>query len=170
MGVRRDTMRRIAAAALLALGLATPAASGRTAELVVSQISETRDLTSIDPFRSLDFTIPTSLIFDRLIQRDAEGRLQPALVTQWEQIEPTRWRFAIRSGVRFHDGSELTAADVAATLSFGLDPRNQSGLRLQLAPLERAEAVDERTVMLTTATPTGLLPDIVAAVPAGLDT
>src|SRR5882724_13266910 len=105
MGVREGVARRIAAAALLALGLAlglaTAAAPGQAAELVVSQISETRDLTSIDPFRSLDFTIPTSLIFDRLIQRDADGHLQPALVTQWEQVEPTRWRFTIRGGVRF---------------------------------------------------------------------
>jgi peptide/nickel transport system substrate-binding protein len=156
-------VRRIAAAALLLAAMATGPI--RAAELVVSQISETRDLTSIDPFRSLDFTIPASLIFDRLIHRDAQGRLQPALATQWEQLAPTRWRFAIRSGVRFHDGSELTAADVAATLNYGLDPRNQSGFRLQLAPLERAEVRDERTVILVTATPTGLLPDIIAAAP-----
>ncbi len=159
--MRRIAARGIAAALLLALA----AAPGVGAELVVSQISETRDLTSIDPFRSLDYTIPSSLIFDRLIHRDAQARLQPALATQWEQVAPTRWRLALRPGVRFHDGSELTAADVAATLNYGLDPRNQSGFRLQLAPLERAEVGDERTVILVTATPTGLVPDIVAAVP-----
>lgn len=159
-----DTTRRALLAAAAFAMLAGPAAA-RAADLTVSQINETRDLTSIDPFRSLDFTIPGSLIFDRLLHRAADGHLEPALATRWEQVGPTQWRFAIRPGVRFHDGSALTAADVAATLNYGLDPRNQSGYRLQLDPLARAEAVDEATLLLTSTTPTGLMPDIVAAVP-----
>ena len=140
---------------------AAPGAEG----LVVSQFAETRDLAAIDPMRSLDFTIPTSLLFDPLLERDADGRLVPALATAWERTGPTTWRFTIRRGVRFHDGATLTAADAAATFAFLLDPANRSGIRLQVQPVLRAEAPDEATLLLHTATPTGLLPEIVAAVP-----
>lgn len=154
---------------LLGLGaaLAAPGVGARAAgaELVVSQFNETRDLAAIDPFRSLDFTIPNSLVFDRLMDRDAEGGLVPALVTGWVRVDPATWRLTIRQGVRFHDGSPLSAADVAATLSYALDPANRSGLRAQLQPLIQAEAPDAATVLLRTAWPSTLLPDIIAAVP-----
>ncbi len=159
--------RRTLLAALAASG-ALPRfalAQGSGGALVVSQFSETRDLASIDPMRSLDFTIPTSLIFDPLIERDAEGHLVPALATAWARVAPTTWRFTIRQGVRFHDGSALTASDAAATFAFLLDPANRSGLRLQVQPAIRAEAPDATTLLLHTAVPTGLLPQIVGAVP-----
>lgn len=151
----------------LSAALTAPSLRARAAgaELVVSQFTETRDLAAIDPFRSLDFTIPNSLVFDRLMDRDAEGTLVPGLATAWDRVTPTTWRLAIRRGVRFHDGTPLTAADVAATLAFALDPANRSGLRAQLQPLVRAEAPDAGTLLLETAGPTALLPDIVAAVP-----
>ncbi len=156
---------RRALAGAAALAFVAAAAGARAAELTVSQISETRDLASIDPFRSLDFTIPGSLIFDRLIERAADGSLQPGLATAWQQTAPTVWRFTIRDGVRFHDGSALTAADAAATINFGLDPANQSNFRLQLAPLVRAEAPDATTLILRSDGPAGLMPEIVAAMP-----
>ncbi|MBU8536828.1 ABC transporter substrate-binding protein [Falsiroseomonas tokyonensis] len=142
-----------------------PLAQGAPATLTVSQFSETRDLSAIDPMRSLDFTIPTSLIFDPLLERDAEGHLVPALATAWERVAPTTWRFTIRGDARFHDGSLLTARDAAATFAFLLDPANRSGLRLQVQPMQRAEAPDDTTLLLHTSVPTGLLPQIVGAVP-----
>ena len=150
----------------LAAFLARPASARAAArELTVSQFAETRDLASIDPFRSLDFTIPNSLIFDRLMDRDGEGALIPGIATAWTRVDPLTWRLAIRQDARFHDGSPLTAADVAATLAYALDPANRSGLRAQLQPLLRAEAPDPATLLLHMAAPSALLPDIVAAVP-----
>ncbi len=66
---------------LLALGgsLPMPAWAQAGATLAVSQVSETRDLASIDPMRSLDFTIPSSLIFDTLLERGGQKHLVPAL-------------------------------------------------------------------------------------------
>ena len=146
-------------------GLAVRNARAAGAELVVSQFAETRDLASIDPMRSLDFTIPNSLIFDRLMRRDADGALTPNLAESWERPEPTLWRLRLRGDARFHDGTPLTAADTAATLNYALAPANNSLLRIQTQPLIRAEAPDARTLLLHTSVPTGLLPDLVAAVP-----
>ncbi len=137
-------------------------AQGQVRELTVSQFSETRDLASIDPMRSLDFTIPGSLIFDPLIDRDADGHLIPGLATAWTRVAPDTWRFTIRDNARFHDGTPLTAADCAATLNFIVNPANRSGIRLQVAPLASAEAADATTLLLRTTVPTGLLPQIVS--------
>jgi peptide/nickel transport system substrate-binding protein len=161
---RRSLLHAVAATAALTGGR-TAAAQAEPQTLRVSQFSETRDLAAIDPLRSLDFTIPTSLVFDPLIERDAEGRLVPALATAWDRIAPAVWRLTIREGVRFHDGTALTAADAAATFAYLLDPKNRSGLRLQVQPVVRAEAPSPTTLLLHTAVPTGLVPQIIGAVP-----
>ncbi len=55
---------------------------------------------------------------ETLVQLDEEGNAQPMLATEWEQVNDTTWRFSIRDGVTFHDGTELTAERAAASLSF----------------------------------------------------
>jgi len=58
------------------------------------------------------------LVFDRLVQLDLQGKPQPALAISWRTTDPRqrRWRFRLRPGVRFHDGSALTASAAAAAL------------------------------------------------------
>jgi len=58
-----------------------------------------------------------SLLFDRLVVLDNYGRIQPQLATDWSHDTAfKRWQFTIRSGVKFSDGSALTAADMVAAL------------------------------------------------------
>ncbi|HKV26347.1 MAG TPA: ABC transporter substrate-binding protein [Candidatus Acidoferrum sp.] len=58
-----------------------------------------------------------ALVFERLVSLDNYGRFQPALATEWSHdASYRRWQFAIRSGVKFSDGSELQGADVVAAL------------------------------------------------------
>lgn len=57
------------------------------------------------------------LIFETLVNIDRDGRLQPALASTWQaQRGDTRWQFFLRSGVKFHDGTALTADAAAASL------------------------------------------------------
>jgi ABC-type transport system substrate-binding protein len=68
----------------------------------------------------------TLLMFDTLVTTDESGRVQPALATTWlatprqafpgNQPGNQRWQFRIRSGVKFHDGTALTAEIAAASL------------------------------------------------------
>ncbi len=59
------------------------------------------------------------MIAENLTSVDALGRIQPLLAERWElQNGGRHWQFWLRSGVRFHDGSALTAADVARALNF----------------------------------------------------
>jgi ABC-type transport system substrate-binding protein len=57
------------------------------------------------------------LLFDTLVVLDDRGQPQPSLATSW-QAEPgnQRWRFSVRSGVSFSDGTPLNATAVAASL------------------------------------------------------
>jgi peptide/nickel transport system substrate-binding protein len=55
-------------------------------------------------------------IYEGLVRHDRELRFEPALATGWEALAPDHWRFTIRQGVRFHDGSPMSAGDVVASL------------------------------------------------------
>jgi peptide/nickel transport system substrate-binding protein len=66
------------------------------------------------------------LVFDRLVTLNNYGRFEPALATQWSH-DPSfkRWQFTLRPGVRFSDGSVLTASDVATALRAVLPATHQ---------------------------------------------
>ena len=56
-------------------------------------------------------------VFDRLTQRGADASLQPALALSWHPLGDTVWEFTLRQGVRWHDGQNFTADDVAFTVA-----------------------------------------------------
>jgi MarR-like DNA-binding transcriptional regulator SgrR of sgrS sRNA len=58
----------------------------------------------------------TSLIFDTLVTSDENGRIQPSLALSWQATGSQGWRFRLRRGVKFHDGTPLTAEVAAASL------------------------------------------------------
>jgi peptide/nickel transport system substrate-binding protein len=59
----------------------------------------------------------TLLMFDTLVMMDATGHPQPSLAVSWQASQGSqRWQFHLRRGVRFHDGSAVTAESVAASL------------------------------------------------------
>jgi len=63
-----------------------------------------------------------ALMGDRLVRLDASGRPQPALAISWEHdAANVKWTFKLRPAASWHDGSGVTAADVAAALE-GLVP------------------------------------------------
>ncbi len=89
-----------------------------------------------------------SLIFDSLVHKDEHFNLQPWLAESWEQNNPLTWTFHIRHGVHFHNGQQLTAADVAWTLD---SMRNGSLLTAKagnFATLDHIEVTDDYTVVL----------------------
>jgi len=74
---------------------------------------------SLDPVQSDAITSRNlfSLIFDTLIVFDRAGRPQPSLAASWEaDAANQRWRFSLRSGVTFADGTAVNADAVAASL------------------------------------------------------
>jgi ABC-type transport system substrate-binding protein len=58
-----------------------------------------------------------ALVFERLVALDNYGRFQPVLAAEWSHDGSSkRWQFSIRQGVKFSDGTPLTAADIVAVL------------------------------------------------------
>ena len=71
-------------------------------------------LKSLDPY-SLNETFTLGFlgnVYEGLVRRDPDLKIQPALAESWEVLEPTKWRFHLRKGVKFHNGNDFTADDV----------------------------------------------------------
>jgi peptide/nickel transport system substrate-binding protein len=103
-------------------------------------------------------------VFDGLTYIDARSELQPALATLWRRVSPTVWEFKLRSGVRFSNGDPLTSKDVVFAIRRILEPETKSILAGRIATVQKAEAVDDLTVRISTAAPDPLLPRRVSSV------
>src|SRR6476659_10245470 len=89
-------------------------------------------------------------VYERLTSRDRQLRLVPGLASEWQQVSPLVWRFKLRPGVRFHDGSPLTADDVVYSIERGQMPTSQ--INNYAAGVGTAKKVDVSTVEFTLAT------------------
>ena len=76
--------------------------------------------------------------------------VEPWLAERWEAPDDTTFRFSVRQGLRWHDGTEFTADDVAYTYNALLDPKNAYPLRSRLDGVKEVKAVDKATLQITT--------------------
>lgn len=102
-------------------------------------------------------------IYDTLIMRDTsadELKFKPGLAESWEQIEELKWEIKLRPNVKFHDGSTLTAEDVAYSLNRvidEIDPSYVTSHNYLLANFEKFEVIDDLTVHAYTFKPEPLI-------------
>ncbi len=89
------------------------------------------------------------LLFNSLLRLDPAGQPAPELALSWETPSPTSYVFHLRRGVRFHDGRELTAADVRYTYDWMRDQKNHSPNQGALAVVAAIETPDAATVRFT---------------------
>jgi len=134
------------------------AATASSADLA---IAISADVTSLDPhYVAIQHNVTIGWqVFDALTRIDERARLIPGLATSWRAIDKTTWEFKLRKGVKFHDGSELTAQDVAFSLVRPLSiAGSPGGFAVYLRRIVSKEIVDPYTIRLKTATPYGALP------------
>ncbi len=96
-------------------------------------------------------------IYERLVNRDAALKLVPELAESWAAIEPTKWEFKLRKGVKFHGGEDFTADDVV--FSFKRAMAESSDYKEQVKSIAKVEAIDDHTVRITTDGPNPILPN-----------
>jgi peptide/nickel transport system substrate-binding protein len=73
-----------------------------------------------------------------------EYKIEPALAASWKQIDDTHWRFNLRKGVKFHDGSPFTADDVV--FSFKRIQQPQGTMQVYVTGIKDIVKVDDYTV------------------------
>lgn len=142
------------AGAIVALALLAPAGAGAQTTL---KFAFQGDAKSLDPY-SLNETFTLGFlgnVYEGLTRRGPELEIQPALAESWEIVEPTRWRFHLREGVKFHNGNDFTAEDVV--FSFERVRAEGSDLTTRVPADAAIEKVDEHTVDFVLSAPNPIL-------------
>ncbi len=98
------------------------------------------------------------LIFTNLMTLDDQLRVVPGLAERLDNPDPVTYVATLRRGVRFHDGRELTAADVVFTFRSFLDPSFVSPRKGAYRTLKTVAARDRYTVVFTLKEPFGSFP------------
>ncbi|WP_164002178.1 ABC transporter substrate-binding protein [Pyxidicoccus caerfyrddinensis] len=119
--------------------LPTPRTGG-TLRVGLHQAASLRNRQAVDPLFTVENQVSelTSCIFSSLLRLE-DGGLEPDLAERWD-ADPSarRYRFYLRRGVTFHDGTLLTAGDVKRHLERLLDPALRSPDRSLLEDVEGA--------------------------------
>lgn len=112
-------------------------------------------LNTLDPARAslLSESYVIWAVFNALLTFDAGMALKGDLAERFEALDATTLAFRLRPGVRFHDGTPLTADDVKFSLERVMDPATASPNRGKLAQVDAITVVDPLTVHLTTKAP-----------------
>ena len=105
-------MKRLVAILLLA-ALATASVHAKTLRW-----ASQGDYQTADPYSQNELltNLFAQQVHDTLVMRDKDMKIVPALAVSWTQVNPTTWRFNLRKGVKFHDGSEMNAGAVKYTI------------------------------------------------------
>ncbi len=119
----------------------------------------TMDVHASDESVSANFA---NLIHDTLVDRDRTMALVPRLATSWTIVDDTTWRFRLREGVRFHDGTPFTADDVVFSIVRAQHPG--SAYAQYARALGRATRLDDHTVELKQDRPNPMLLEHLSAI------
>lgn len=112
--------RRAIAAILVGLGLAPAPAAATT--LTIMQSEPPRSMDPADHTATFTASV-LDPVYEGLVEMDPDGRISPLLATGWTgSADGLDWRFALRPGVRFHDGTPFDAQAAAASFQRLLSP------------------------------------------------
>ncbi len=155
MNTRTRKLAMVVAALAMALG---------TAHAVTLRVANVGDVQSMDP-HSLNETLQLSFtgsVYESLVGRDKQMNLVPLLATKWTQKSPTVWRFDLRRGVKFHDGTPFTADDVL--FSFKRAAGEGSDMKGYTSSFKSVRKIDDFTVEIESEAPFPILPDVISNV------
>ena len=146
--------RKLLSALLLALIPFVAVAQGK-----VLRFASAFDPQTMDPhaLALLYQTRVVTQIYEGLVNRGKDFKLEPSLATSWEMVNPTTWRFKLRAGVKFHDGTPFSADDAVFSIERALDKASQR--KNQMLGITGARRVDASTIEVSTSAPDAVLPD-----------
>jgi peptide/nickel transport system substrate-binding protein len=157
--------RRAALTGLAALGAGEWARSAHAETRPNIVIAVQQNPTLLDPFldiSNVSYRVQDN-IWDYLISTDYLNDLKngPMLATEWHRTDDRTLEFTLRQGVKFHDGTEMTAEDVAFTFGderiMSPSSRGYAPSRPFLGTIEKVEVTGSYAVRLTTKQPDPLI-------------
>src|SRR6476620_972374 len=151
LGRSRQRLRLVVA--ILGIALSTTAAA------VTVRIATAFDPQTMDPhaLALLYHSRVVYQLYESLVSRDEKFKLEPALATAWEAVEPKLWRFKLRTGVVFHDGTPFTVEDAMFSIKRAMTPPSQRAF--QLKGVIGTRKVDEQTLEVVLEAPDAVLPE-----------
>jgi peptide/nickel transport system substrate-binding protein len=100
-------------------------------------------------------------VAETLTEIDPEdGSVGPRLATSWEQVDEKTWRFKLKEGVKFHDGTPFDAEAAAASINRTLNPKLDCEIRIKFFGNTKVtpKAVDATTLEVQTDGPSPIMP------------
>ena len=149
----------LAAAALISL-----TASSFLAHAQTIRIANQGDALSLDP-HSLNESLQLSTdanVYETLVGRNKDLSVAPLLATSWKQTSPTVWRFELRKGVKFHDGTPFTADDVI--FSFARASGEGSDMKSNTTDIKEVRKDGDLVIEIETKGPFPILPEVITQV------
>ncbi len=140
--------------AALAAGLLV----GTSAQAVSVRIATAFDPQSMDP-HALALLYHARIayqVYDSLLNRDEQFRIEPSLALSWQRVDAKTWRFKLRHGVVFHDGTPFTVDDAVFSVQRAMMPPSQRAF--QLKGVVAAKKVDDDTLEIDLEAPDAVLP------------
>lgn len=137
----------VAAALAAASWVATPAVADKKNDTL--NIAWDQPLENVDAYfnTSREGILAARMIWDQLIERDPDTfEYKPALATSWKWVDNVTLEFELRKGVKFHNGQEFDAEDVAYTLNFVSDPKNKVLNTTNVGWIKNVEKLDQYKV------------------------
>ena len=149
----RTMLRRILGGGLLIAALCA-GADARTL-----RIASANDPQSMDPHAlSLQYqSRVVTQIYEGLVNRGRDFKLEPSLAESWERTAPLVWRFKLRPGVKFHDGTPFAADDAVFSIERAMMRTSQRAN--QLRGIAGVSKLDARTIEIRTAETDAVLPE-----------
>ena len=150
-----------AGVALLALvSAAVPAAAQQAQDHLRIALNDPIQTTLLYDDQKPETEIVSPSVYDTLMCYDRKaGQFTPLLASSWKQVDDRTLEFALRTDVKFHDGTPFTADDVVYTLNYVSNPAS----KLRFAPqdnnlgwIEKAEKIDDHNVRIIAKKPTPL--------------
>ena len=145
-------MRRVAWLLLaIAVAVSVPVLrAGAAPGKVTLTIGVDQEVVGLDPNKVTAFSSfrRVDLLYNKLVTYDAGLHVVGDLAESWDNPDSRTYVFHLRHGVRFHDGTEMTSADVVYTINRILDPKTASPGRSYIDVIDTVTAPDKYTVRL----------------------
>ena len=142
--------------------LAALAATHFVASAQTIRVANQGDALSMDP-HSLNESLQLSVtlnVYDALTERNKDLSLAPSLATSWKQVSPTVWRFELRKGVKFHDGTPFTADDVVFSVARAAG--DGSDVKAKVNDIKEVRKVNDHAIDIETKSAFPILPDVLS--------